>query len=267
MDSDSFFAQNGLFTGTDWYAFRRARGDAAESSAEQLLRYYAAKKRIIKVRKGLYAVVQPGTEPERTDVDPFVVCMKAVDDAVVAYHAALEFHGQAYSLHQEFQFVTGHHLKPFSFQNLRFRPVLAPKALRDGNEMKTETQKRERGLFSVLVTNRERTLVDCLDRIDLAGGWEEVWRSLTAASVYDIDRIVAYAGKLDNATTASKVGFFLELNRQALSVSDKMLAQLEAMRPRQTHYLDAKRTAGKYVARWRLIVPPEVIMQQWETIR
>ena len=219
------------------------------------------------MRKGLYAVVQPGTEPERTDVDPFVVCMKAVNDAVVAYHAALEFHGQAYSLHQEFQFVTGHNLKPFFFQNLRFRPVLAPKALRDGNELNAETQRRERGLFSIRVTTRERTLVDCLDRIDLVGGWEEAWRSLTAASVYDIDRIVAYTGKLANATTAARVGFFLELNRQALSVSDKMLAQLETMRPRQTHYLDSKRTSGKYVARWRLIIPPEVLTQQWETIR
>ena len=65
MDSDAFFAQNSLFAGTDWYAFRRVHGDAAESSAEQLLRYYVAKKRIVKVRKGLYAVVQPGTEPER----------------------------------------------------------------------------------------------------------------------------------------------------------------------------------------------------------
>ncbi len=267
MDSDAFFAQNSLFAGTDWYAFRRAHGDATESSAEQLLRYYAAKKRIIKVRKGLYAVVQPGTEPENTDIDPFVVCMKAVSDAVVAYHAALEFHGQAYSLHQEFQFITGHNLKPFFFQNLRFRPVLAPKALRDGNELNAETIRRERGLFSVLVTNRERTLVDCLDRIDLAGGWEEAWRSLTAASVYDIDRIIAYAGKLANTTTAARVGFFLEFNRQALAVSDKMLAQLEAMRPRQTHYLDSKRTSGKYVARWRLIIPPEVFTQQWETIR
>ena len=145
--------------------------------------------------------------------------------------------------------------------------MLAPKALRDENTQNTETQRRERGLFSVLVTNRERTLVDCLDRIDLAGGWEEVWRSLTAASIYDIDRIIAYVSKLANATTAAKVGFFLEFNRQALSVSDKMLAQLEILRPRQTHYLDAKRTAGKYVARWRLIVPPEVLTQQWETIR
>ena len=27
MDSDAFFAQNSLFAGTDWYAFRRAHGD------------------------------------------------------------------------------------------------------------------------------------------------------------------------------------------------------------------------------------------------
>jgi hypothetical protein len=44
-------------------------------------------------------------------------------------------------------------------------------------------------------------LVDVLDRPDLSGGWEEIWRSLETIEYFDLDEIVAYARLLDNATT------------------------------------------------------------------
>ena len=103
MDTNGFMAKNPLFTRDDWMSFRKAHAEASESSAEQLLEYYVGKRRLVRVRRELYAVVTPGVEANRADVDPFVVCMKAAADAVVAYHAALEFHGHAYSLHNEFQ--------------------------------------------------------------------------------------------------------------------------------------------------------------------
>ena len=263
MDTDGFLAKNPLFTREDWLAFRKAHAEASKSSAEQLLKYYVGKRRLVRVRRELYAVVPPGASAGHTDVDPFVVCMKAATDAVVAYHAALEFHGHAYSLHQEFQFMTGSYQPPFTFHDLKFRPVLAPKVLRDQNTWRMETLKRERGANVVVVTSMERTLVDCLDRTELAGGWEELWRSLVAASFYDTDKVVSYTERLGNATTAAKVGFFLEQNQQALRVPESVLQKLEVMRPRQKNYLDSRRAPGKHLSRWNLIVPPDILDQSW----
>ena len=118
----------------------------------------------------------------------------------------------------------------------------------------------------VRVTSMERTLVDCLDRVDLAGGWEEVWRSLASSPYYEMDRVVAYVGKLGNATTAAKLGFFLEQNQEALRVPESVLQELERLRPRQKHYIDSIRTPGKLVSRWNLIVPPEVLNQTWGSV-
>ena len=119
---------------------------------------------------------------------------------------------------------------------------------------------------TVRVTSLERTLVDCLDRVDLAGGWEEVWRSLASSSYYEMDRVVTYVGKLGNATTAAKVGLFLEQNQEALRVPESILQELERLRPRQKHYIDSIRTPGKLVSRWNLIVPPEVLNQTWGAV-
>ena len=114
------------------------------------------------------------------------------------------------------------------------------------------------------VTSLERTLVDVLDRPHLSGSWEEIWRSLESVEFFDLDKVVEYALLLENATTAAKVGFFLEQHREPLMVDDRYLKTLHDLRPRQPHYLDrAKRKSGRLVSEWNLVVPKEVLEQAW----
>ncbi len=117
------------------------------------------------------------------------------------------------------------------------------------------------------VTTLERTLVDVLDRPDLSGSFEEIWRSLESVEFFDLDRVVEYALLLGNATTIAKVGFFLEQHRGPLMVQPHHLKALQDMRPRQPHYLDrAKRTSGRLITEWNLVVPKEVQERTWEEV-
>jgi predicted transcriptional regulator of viral defense system len=114
------------------------------------------------------------------------------------------------------------------------------------------------------VTSLERTLVDVLDRPNLSGSWEEIWRSLESVEFFDLDKVVEYALMLENATTGAKVGFFLEQHREPLMVEDRHLKALRDLRPRQPHYLDrTKRNSGRLVSKWNLVVPIEVIERAW----
>ena len=51
---------------------------------------------------------------------------------------------------------------------------------------------------------------------------------------FNLDEVVAHALLLDNATTAARVGFFLDQHRETLMVEDHHLRALEQCRPRQT---------------------------------
>ena len=77
------------------------------------------------------------------------------------------------------------------------------------------------------VTSFERTLVDVFRRPNLAGSWEEIWRSLESIEFFDLDVVVAYAGILGNATTAARVGFYLEQHRDEFMVQE---SHFEALR-------------------------------------
>jgi predicted transcriptional regulator of viral defense system len=205
-------------------------------------------------------------EPARCPVDAFLLAARMTDDAILAYHTALAFHGRAHSVSHEFRYLTARHARALAWRGERFRPVTFPAALRGAKQESFGVKTVDRLGLSVRVTTHERTLVDVLDRPDLGGGWEEVWRSLESVEFFDLEQVVAYALLLDNATTAAKVGFFLETHRKTLMVPDGPLARLRARRPVAPHYLDpsAPRGRGRLVAAWNLVVPAEILDRTWE---
>ena len=121
--------------------------------------------------------------------------------------------------------------------------------------------------MDVRVTTLERTLVDVLDRPDISGSWEEIWRSLESVEFFDLTQVIDYVLLLNNATTTSKVGFYLEQHREALMVEEPHLQQLKALRPKQPHYMDRKnRSSASMIPQWNLVVPQEVIERAWAEV-
>ena len=120
----------------------------------------------------------------------------------------------------------------------------------------------------VRVTSLERTLVDILHRPDLAGGWEEIWRSLESVEFFHVEKVVRYAETLVNPRTSAAAGFYLEQHKEALLVDKDTLGALEAQRLKVPQYLDpAARAGGKLIRRWNLLVPPAVRDRTWEERR
>jgi predicted transcriptional regulator of viral defense system len=213
----------------------------------------------------VYAVIPAGADPDSYPVDPYLVASKLTSDSVLSHHTALEFHGRAYSVHNRFIYSAFRPLRPFTFRAHFFRgTTFCDALLRRGKERFGESNGERAGQV-LRVTTLERTLVDVLDRPALSGSWEEIWRSLESVEFYDIDVVVEYTRLLENSTTAAKVGFFLDENRERLMVAEHHLKQLQNMRPGQPHYLDrGKRKSGRLVAKWNLVVPEDVFEKSWE---
>ncbi len=267
MRLSEFLAQNPVFTAEQVREFQSRRGSGSASTRRTLLAHYERRHRITRVRRGVYVVIPAGSTPENAPVDPYLVASRLAPDAVLAYHTALSFHGRAYSISQRFEFLTATATRPLRFRSWQFRPVSFPRALRRTKKETFGVQEAERAGLPVRVTTLERALVDVLDRPDLGGGWEEIWRSLEAVEFFNLDQAIEYATILGNATTAAKVGFFLEQHRESLMVEEDHLARLTALRPKEPHYLErAAKTEQKLVAKWNLVVPTALIERAWEQV-
>ena len=264
---DAFFRQHPVFTGEELAEHLSFAGRAGARTQESLLAYHTKRGRLVRVRRWLFAVIPPGADPNSYPVDPYLIASKLTPDAVLSHHTALEFHGRAYSVWQHLTYLASRPLELLTFRSHIFRGGRFPEALLRCGMEHVGVVTGERAGMSLRVTSLERTLVDVLDRPDYSGGWEEVWRSLESVEFFDLEKVVEYALLLGNATTASKVGFFLEQHLETLMVEERHLKELRRRRPRQPHYLDRnKRGSGSLVAEWNLVVPVEVIERSWAEV-
>jgi len=264
-DLRAFFATHPVFSRDELTAHLRAHRASTPKAVDGLLRYHVRAGHLLQLRRGLYAVVAPGMDPGASPVDPYLLASRLAGDAVLGYHTALELHGKAHSVFEEFYFLTGTAPRPFRFRGQRYRAVAFPRKLVRAGKERFGVEMRDRTGLDVAVTGLERTLVDLFDRLDLGGGVEEVWRSVEAVEFFDLDAITEYVLLLANATTVAKVGFFLESHRERLMVSDTHLARLRRRRPRQPHYFAKRHDGdGRLVAGWNLVVPGSILSQAWE---
>ena len=262
MEHEAFLREHPVFTTADLRASLPAAGQRA--AVRRLIARWVGAGRVVRVRPGLYATVPSWSAgPDVFSPDGYLVVGKLATDAVVSHHGALEFFGCAYSVWTEYVYSATAPLPRFCYGTSCYRGTRYPVALRrSGREQWGVVEKPYRGGV-VRVTSLERTLVDVLAAPRMAGGWEEVWRSLQMADGLNVPQVVEYATFLDNATTCAKVGYFLERHREFWPFDDPVLDPLRLRKPSHPHHLD-RGEGGNLVRDWNLIVPHAVAEETWD---
>ena len=256
-----FFDEKPVFTTGEFAIAFPGKGKRTNQS---LLDYHVAAGNILRVRRALYASIPLSSNVEKFVVDPLLIASKITEDSVVSYHSALRYYGLAHSARRIVTFTTkSRNIKSFEFQNSLFQPVLTSKALVDASlENLLVSQVNYQG--GVLkVSTQERTFVDCVERLDLVGGVEELIRSSEEFFVLQIDEVARYALALKNATTIAKTGFFTDFINIKTHSYDSLL-ELQNHLPHSPVYLFRKQRHGKLVKKWNLIVPEWVLERRWE---
>ncbi|KUL00867.1 MAG: Uncharacterized protein XE10_1239 [Methanoculleus marisnigri] len=108
--------------------------------------------------------------------------------------------------------------------------------------------------ISVTVTDREKTVIDCLDRPEYAGGIVEVAKALESASL-DRETLGRYAQQLGNNAVVRRLGY----------LSEQMGIPLDLPLPTSRRYLLLDPTMphqGENDPRWRLVINTEITLQE-----
>ncbi|NMD36141.1 MAG: transcriptional regulator, partial [Planctomycetes bacterium] len=193
MKHDEFFRKHPVFTGEELAKHLSSHGEVGRRAQEALLAYHQKAGRLVRVRRGLYAVIPSGADTDSYAVDPFLVAAKLTPDSVLSHHTALEFHGKAHSVYTRITYSASRPLGPLTFRSHVFRGTRFPHSLLRAGKIQVGVSTSERAGMELRVASLERTLVDVLDRPDLSGSWEEIWRSLESVEFFDLDKVVEYA--------------------------------------------------------------------------
>lgn len=98
----------------------------------------------------------------------------------------------------------------------------------------------------VILTNKEKTIIDCLDKPQYAGGIIEVFNALYDTSL-DLDVLASYASEIGSTTVVRRLGYLCD--RLKISIN------LQPPKIRNYHLLDPSLPRkGIPDSKWRLIV-------------
>jgi predicted transcriptional regulator of viral defense system len=266
MKLDKFFARHPIFRVEELTEYLDTKGSRNPSTRNALLAHHIESGRILRIRRGLYATVPPGVPADVFSADPYLLAGKSADDAILGYHTSLEAQGRAYSIFGRFTYLTKRNLgRSFQFQGGTYQGVSYPKSLRRAGLEELYVEQQDRAGLDIRVTSLERCVVDVLDRPNLSGSWEEIWRSLESIEFLNLDMVLGYVTALDNETTAAKVGFFLEQHLDTLMVSGEYLTRIRELCPKGPHYMDREYPGDRQMlAYWNLIVPTDILQRSWE---
>lgn len=265
MTVEQFFYEHPVFRHEEFALFKSTMGAINPTSVKAALAYYVNVGRIKNVRRKLYAVVPPNQTVDSVLIDPYLVAGKVTEDAVIGYHSALELLGVAYSSFGQFTYITQQKSKPFDFDGHWYQSVASLLALQKKQAVDIHVDTINRQGVDIRVTNAARTFVDVLDRVELCGGWEEVYRSVNSLAALNIDQVIDYCLMLDNTRLNAKVGYFLSQREDAFAVTEQQLAPLLAGKPKVAQYIPGSATEQfQLIKPWNIYLPLSVINQSWE---
>jgi predicted transcriptional regulator of viral defense system len=253
--SSAFFSATPVFGRSEFAkAFGRDSGDRAVT---ELLKYHVRAGNIRRIARGVFAAA--GT------VDRFLAASRLRSGAVIAYRSALELHGCAVTPTSEVQLIACGEPGLVATADFPCRFISLPRhhSVRDG----VTTVDRE-GL-AINVTTLERTLVDLFDRYDLAGGADGLFRCLDVIvereEAFDIEALIEFAQRLDNATTAAALGYWLDRERHRLGVTAAAVQALRSLAPRHFRYaLGATPGKGRAASGWNVILPTDIVERYFD---
>jgi len=240
--------------GESFFTFEDARKLVGDRHLTKVKLYRLAKKGYIKpVKRGLYQLVPIQRLGREVPFDKFLLGRKLAPQYCFSHHSALEIHGVANAA----IFNTVYISSPKQFRQLRY----------GGVEYLWVRSVNPFGVESVIwsdkaiqVSDRERTVLDCLQRIDLAGGFEEAYKSLISFPSVDLNKLYRYLDERGRKSLFHRVGFFLSMEevRDGWHVPHDFLERLRRIIGRKIYYFGAKKGRGRLVNEWRLIVPDNI---------
>ena len=90
----------------------------------------------------------------------------------------------------------------------------------------------------------ERTILDCIDQPDLAGGLEELVYNLELMGTVDEDRLLRYLPLYGKSVIYQKTGFILSLFKERMGLGREFFQTCGEKTGRSVRYLTDKREQG-----------------------
>ncbi len=218
------------------------------SSAKALMHSYTKRHFVSSIRRGLYVANDLATE--HPIANKFEIASAINNGCFVAYHSALEYHGFAHQIMFNVHVGSPKRFRNFNFDGLNY--VCCPQTISEGVITPTYDS-------MVCVTDLERTIVDCTDRLDFAGGCEELLNCISAVSRVDIEKIIRYADLYNKLVLYRKLGIICNIFADSWKVQPNQMDYFRNASGNSTLSFTDRQESNTFLKSWKMYVPAELM--------
>ena len=200
-----------------------------------------------KVRSNLYALIDPSTNDIYST--KFEIASKISDSSFVCYHSALEYYGIANQVFSNVLVGSLTKFNSFVFNDNEFI-CKHVKDIKFVNNIVNE---------GIRVSSLEKTIIDCVDNIDLAGGIEEVLNALEQIKYVNENKLLEILEDINKMFLYQKIGFLFELYNNQLDLSNEFFAECKSHTSKKVNYfMQYEFKDTELNEKWNLIVPKNI---------
>jgi predicted transcriptional regulator of viral defense system len=203
-------------------------------------------KDIAQIRKGLYSLIDPSTG--ECMASKFQIACHLSKTSFLDGHLALEYYGLA---EQSFVAVAKvfslSRFRDSSFDGVTYQCVLTKVTAEINDRINEE---------GVRIATIERTLIDSCDKLEYAGGYEELTKAVSMIKYLKEDSLLSLLNLYGKNVLFLKVGYLIETYYQG-KLSEAFFRQCLKHRTDKKYYFGTKKGRCAYVNKWNLLVPKE----------
>ncbi|MFO7992480.1 MAG: type IV toxin-antitoxin system AbiEi family antitoxin domain-containing protein [Thermoplasmatota archaeon] len=167
--------------------------DISKENTYRIIGNMMEKDLVKRVERGKYILSEIWNE-----LDIYEIVPEIFQPSYIAFWSALHYHGMTDQVPLTVFLVTTRRKKPLKFQGQKIKYVTVKKSLFFGYERYDK----------VLVSDREKTVIDCLRHPEYSGGISQIQDAIS--DELNTDKLIEYCELTGSSAVASRLGYLLE---------------------------------------------------------
>lgn len=197
---------------------------------------------IERIEKGKYMIIPLGAKKEGYTLNEFIIGSILVKPYAISYWSALNFHGFTEQIPNTvfIQTVSRKKSQDKTIFGINYKIIKVKNQKFFGFQQEIIDDSR------VFIADREKTIIDCLDKPQYCGGIIEAAKAIKSEK-YDTNKLVEYAKEIGNTGVVRRLGYLLDLyekNNNLIPVKTRNYLFLNS---------GLKKT-GKKESKWKLVI-------------
>ena len=216
---------------------------SARSAIQRLLKTGMIKK----IRNDMYTCVNG--ENGSAIANRFQIGSCINDGCYISHHTAMEYYGIMDQVIYDVYVTSVKSFRDFEFEGYRYHHIFP------SIELGVEKQEYSGG---IVVTDRERTVLDSIKDMDKIAGLEEIASNIDEVGRLQEKKLLTYLERYNNKFLYQKTGYLLNMKSDKHGLSEDFFAECRKKIGKSKRYITKDINRGEYDLTWQLVVPSNI---------